>query len=117
MVLKNILKKGKEKEESKVEPPKEKKEIEEQIVIKETSFQRDLKKILNEKEKIIKEQEENKLQIIPSDTPNLKVIRLNKELFCFDDEGFKLFQEEFNKEPYSMGIEPCIYRNGKKCIT
>ena len=84
--------------------------------IQETLFQKDLKYLESNKNKIIRKQEENNLKIIPSDNPNLKFIKLKKILFNFDKEGFDLFQENFNKEPYELNIKKELYKNGEEAF-
>jgi len=126
--LKNLLKKIFGFSEKKIKPKVKRKlikinesltlqESKEVIEIKEPSnYEKALDYIINNKDKIVIEKEENKLKILSSANSKLKFIRFKKILFCFDNEGFDLFQREFNQKPYELDIKKGIYKNGKEAF-
>jgi hypothetical protein len=59
--------------------------------------------IRKHRKEIIKDKEERKLKILPK-TSEGYWIQLDKKMFLFDEEGWKLFEEEFDNPSYELFV-------------
>ena len=67
-------------------------------------FQKLVEYIEQHKEDIAKEKQDNELKMLPANEFGYW-IQLNKEIFVFDKESWKFFNEEFNLLNYKLSVE------------